>query len=117
MATSQQPVARLGDTSDHGGYIISASARFTCDGILAAHVGDLHVCPRRGHGVTPIVDGSLKVEGFNKYVACIGSSTGCGAIINTGSFSTRVPFNPDGDPDNGFILDDETKAILDQGVM
>ena len=79
-------VARLGDPSSHGGYILSVSTQHSYSGgKLIARVGDLHSCPIKGHGVTPIIatPATTKiVEG--KQVACVGSVTGCGAIITAG---------------------------------
>ncbi len=81
------PLARIGDPSDHGGYIMSVSTTRTyCDGKLIARVGDMHSCPIPGHGVTPIVSapGSiLSVEGA--VAAVVGSKAGCGATISAGS--------------------------------
>jgi uncharacterized Zn-binding protein involved in type VI secretion len=105
---TQQPAARLGDTSNHGGTIITAASNYRCDGIPAARVGDLHFCPRKGHGVTPIVTGSILVRHQGKYVACIGSITGCGAVINVGSPTTRVPYDAFAVPPNAFILDESS---------
>jgi len=78
-------VARLGDPSDHGGVIISSSARTYADGILIARVGDLHDCPIPGHGVTPILTGSPNLEIEGKPAARVGSVCGCGAVISNGS--------------------------------
>ena len=78
-------IARLGDTSDHGGVIISSASLTKVNGILAARVGDLHSCPIPGHGITAITTGSNKFTCEGKIVAVIGSVCGCGATINTGS--------------------------------
>jgi uncharacterized Zn-binding protein involved in type VI secretion len=86
---SQQPVARLGDTSDHGGTIISYGTKFRCDGILVARLGDAHSCPT--HGITSITTASPKVKSEGQFVAAITSEAGCGAKIITGSPSTTVP--------------------------
>lgn len=85
-------IARLGDTSDHGGVIITASENVNADGIGVAREGDLHSCPIPGHGVTPLVSGSTrKVNG--KGVIRIGNSedhAGCGAIITQGSPTVKA---------------------------
>ncbi len=47
------PQARLGDVSSHGGVIITSAVRTMVNGIPVARMGDLHVCPIPGHGVTP----------------------------------------------------------------
>lgn len=81
-------VARLGDSSDHGGTIITAATKTQVEGIMVARVDDLHSCPLPGHGVTPIVSGSaqFKAEGAN--VARTGSFAGCGAMIIGGATKT-----------------------------
>lgn len=84
-------IARYGDSSTHGGTIITCAAVTKVEGQLAARVGDLHSCPIPGHGVTPIVNGSgnFLIEG--SVAAVYGSSTACGAIIIPGdaaSFAT-----------------------------
>ena len=78
-------VARLGDTTDHGGVIITASQTVDANGIRVARKGDLHSCPIPGHGVTAIVTGSSTVDVNGKPVARIGDVTGCGATIVSAS--------------------------------
>jgi uncharacterized Zn-binding protein involved in type VI secretion len=74
-------VARLGDTTDHGGVIITASDDVTVNGIRVARKGDLHSCPIPWHGVTEIVTGCDTIFANGKPVARIGDVTGCGATI------------------------------------
>ncbi|MHB9038473.1 MAG: PAAR domain-containing protein [Armatimonadota bacterium] len=85
MASS---IARLGDTSDHNGVIISAASRTLVNGKPVARKGDMHSCPM--HGVTPIVSGSerLLIEGMP--AARVGDSAACGAIITSGSPNTSA---------------------------
>ncbi len=83
-----RPVARLGDPSNHGGVIISSASRTMANGILVARMGDLHSCPLPGHGVTPIVTGSGKTLVEGRPIARVGDSTGCGAVIASGSQNT-----------------------------
>jgi uncharacterized Zn-binding protein involved in type VI secretion len=77
-------VARLGDTSSHGGTIISASSNLTADGKGVARAGDMHSCPITGHGVTPLSSSSTKTNG-GKSIVRVGDTAGCGAVINSGS--------------------------------
>lgn len=85
-------IARLGDGSSHGGVIISPVATKTrTEGILTARVGDLHVCPVPGHGITPIVSGSGNFRCEGSPTAVNGSITGCGAIIIAGSTVSNAP--------------------------
>lgn len=60
------------------------------NGIPAARKGDLHSCPLKGHGVTPIVTGSARVMIEGKPAARVGDRTGCGAAIAQGSPDTEV---------------------------
>ena len=80
--------ARLGDTSNHGGTIITGASRTMVNGLPVARMGDLHSCPIPGHGVTPIFTGSLTTITEGKPNARIGDVTGCGATIVTGSLDT-----------------------------
>lgn len=98
---AQFPVARLGDTSSHGGYIISVSTTNTrANGTLVARVGDLHFCPIRRHGITPIVNGSGNYRCEGKVTAVVNSVCGCGAKITVGSPDTYAPF----EAGTGFIV-------------
>ena len=83
MAT---PVARLGDTSDHGGAITTSAQHLKVEGELVARVTDTLACPI--HGPNPIETGSphWKVEG--QLVARTGSVTQCGATIIGGATKT-----------------------------
>ena len=82
--------ARLGDSSTHGGTIITGASRTFVNGLPVARMGDLHSCPIPGHGVTPIITGSLTTITEGKPNARIGDVTGCGATIVTGSLDTII---------------------------
>lgn len=82
-----RPQARLGDSSSHGGTIITGSLTTMVDGRPAARMGDKHVCPIPHHGVTPIVTGSLNTTTDGRPNARMGDMTGCGAVIVTGSLN------------------------------
>jgi uncharacterized Zn-binding protein involved in type VI secretion len=84
------PQARLGDSSSHGGMIISSAARTMVNGIPVARMGDLHVCPIPGHGVTSIVTGSATTLTEGQPNARIGDMTACGAVIVTGSPNASI---------------------------
>lgn len=78
-------VARLGDTSSHGGSIISASSDVMANGIGVARAGDSHACPISGHGVTPLSPITSKSMVNGRLVITVGATAGCGATITTGS--------------------------------
>lgn len=81
-------VARIGDTSDHGGVIISSASKTIVEGKLVARVTDRHSCPIPGHGVTQITTGSPQFVAEGQKVARTGSLTGCGAKIIGGATKT-----------------------------
>jgi uncharacterized Zn-binding protein involved in type VI secretion len=76
--------ARLGDTSSHGGTIVSASSDTFVNGIAVARQGDLHSCPLRGHGITPL-NSTSRVLVNGRPVVRVGDTAGCGAIVTVGS--------------------------------
>ena len=84
-------LARLGDTSSHGGVIISGSNTTKDGNKPVAKLGDLHACPIYGHGITPITgpcSPTTKVD--NKKVARVGDMSACGAMITVGSSTTKI---------------------------
>jgi uncharacterized Zn-binding protein involved in type VI secretion len=80
-------IARLGDSSSHGGTIISTNQdnTVTANSIPIAVAGAMHSCPITGHGTTSITPITVKTYINNKLVLTIGAVAGCGAVINTGS--------------------------------
>lgn len=108
---AQQPIVRLGDTSSHGGFIITVYSVSTVDNNLKmARVTDLHFCPRRGHGITPIVNGSGNFRAEGKIVAVRGSVCGCGAIMTMGSSDSYAPLEA---PRGAFIVSSDQ---LNRGI-
>lgn len=83
-------IARLGDTSSHGGTIISASSTVTADGKGIARTGDSHQCPIRGHGTTPLT-GSSSATANGAAIVLVGDTAGCGATITSGSSTSHSP--------------------------
>lgn len=84
-------VIRLGDSTSHGGHVVSVAAtHFTVDGIAVACVGDLCSCPLPGHDDCTIAEGSPQhvIDGIP--VAYEGHKTTCGAslIASCQDFST-----------------------------
>jgi uncharacterized Zn-binding protein involved in type VI secretion len=80
-------IARLGDPSDHGGVIISASTNSFVNGLGIARDGDMHSCPITGHGVTALSSDSTFMVN-SKSVIRVGDKAGCGATITAGSPNT-----------------------------
>jgi uncharacterized Zn-binding protein involved in type VI secretion len=83
-------VIRLGDPTSRGGKVVSVSANhFTVGGVAVARVGDLCMCPMKGHEVCVIAEGSSvhAIDGIA--VAYEGHKTSCGATLfaTIGNFS------------------------------
>ena len=74
-------VVRLGDSSSHGGTVITASSRMRVGGVPVARIGDLHSCPVPGHGVTTITAGAARCKVEGSPVARDGDVVGCGAVL------------------------------------
>jgi uncharacterized Zn-binding protein involved in type VI secretion len=82
------PNCRLGDTSTHGGAIITASHNTRVNGIPEARLGDILLCPL--HGPNPIVTGAPRAQVNGRLIARIGDLTACGAALSSGSHNTRT---------------------------
>lgn len=76
-------IVRLGDTSTHGGEVVTSAAKWTCEGPLIARIGDILACPL--HGPNPIVEGSPKYTCEGSPIARHGDHTTCGASLIAGS--------------------------------
>lgn len=76
-------IACLGDSSDHGGAIISHNQDGTLKvgGVLVAVHGASHSCPITGHGTTSITAITIKSKCNGKLILTYGATSGCGAII------------------------------------
>lgn len=79
-----EKLVRVGDTSDHGGVMISASGRFDIDGREGCVDGDRHQCPIQGHGTTPVRSSTVN-NADGKGILRTGDVAGCGARIITGT--------------------------------
>ena len=80
------PIARLGDTANHGGAITSAASKTKVEGKFVARVGDTFNCAI--HGPTTITTGSPRFNVEGNLVARSGSVCGCGAVIIGGATKT-----------------------------
>ena len=85
--------------------------------LIAACVGDMHVCPIKGHGSSPIMPNgsSILVEG--KPIARVGDVTGCGAVITQGyplAIADGMPVAYLGSPTShgGSIVSGNPRVIL-----
>ena len=79
-------VVRIGDRSDHGGVMVSASGGFTVDGVDGCVSGDLHQCPIRNHNTTPVSSTGTATGASGRGIVRTGDRAGCGAtLIGQGS--------------------------------
>ncbi|WP_082113895.1 PAAR domain-containing protein [Chromobacterium vaccinii] len=76
-----KPVIRLGDPTDHGGNVTSASSTTTMFGKAVALVGDSVSCPQQGHTNCVIVEGDPSWTVGGKGVALQGHKVSCGATL------------------------------------
>lgn len=73
-------LVRLGDKTDHGGEVITASGPQVY-GKKVALVGDKVQCPKDGHGVNAILPGQTRIHITNKQAALHGFKTECGCTL------------------------------------
>lgn len=85
-----RPFILIGDKTDHGGTVISASETSHCEGRGIARIGDQVTCPHKGHGrVTTIATGDPTAIIDGHPAARHGDKTACGAtLIASQSLST-----------------------------
>jgi len=76
-------ICRLGDTSTHGGAIVTSASKSLCEGALIARHTDILACPI--HGPNPIVTHSQKMLCEGLHVARQGDLTACGAALISGA--------------------------------
>lgn len=76
-----QKIIRLGDSTSHGGKVVSATRHVTIGGIPVARLGDKCTCPKCGHNNCVIVagDSAWTIEGIP--VALEGHKISSGAVL------------------------------------
>lgn len=74
-------VIRLGDTTDHGGKVITAEQKWTLCGRPIARIGDHVICPLCDNKIYEIVEGDEKIALFGQPAAFEGHRTSCGARL------------------------------------
>ncbi|WP_426715335.1 PAAR domain-containing protein [Chromobacterium violaceum] len=74
-------VIRIGDPTDHGGNVTSASSTTSMFGKAVALVGDSVSCPKQGHVNCVIVEGDPSWTVGGKGVALEGHKVSCGATL------------------------------------
>lgn len=74
-------IIRLGDPTDHGGQVVSASSTTTIFGKPVALIGDAVTCPKQGHVNCTIIEGDPSWTIGGKGVALEGHKVSCGATL------------------------------------
>lgn len=74
-------IIRLGDSTSHGGKVVSATSHMTVGGLPVARLGDKCTCPKRGHNNCVIVEGDTNwtIDGIP--VALEGHKLSCGGVL------------------------------------
>ena len=77
---SNKAAIRLGDSTTHGGKVISATSRYVLHGIAVAKEGDMTHCPqcKGDYAILPTL-GAVTENG--KTLAFEGTGTACGATL------------------------------------
>ena len=119
-----QKIIRLGDSTSHGGKVVSATSHMTVGGIPIARLGDKCTCPKRGHNNCVIVEGdpNWTVDGIP--VALEGHKTSCGAVLvssapntgreDVGGIATSFEPATSNMPANLLSLAGEKKAVTQE---
>lgn len=71
----------LGDKTTHGGEVISASSTMIVNGKKVALIGDKVSCPKKGHGINAIIEGSFEWIFDGKAVVIDGCHCECGCQV------------------------------------
>lgn len=69
--------------------MITAGGKARNRGLNICVDGDVHSCPQRGHGNTPVTATSDSVKSNGKLILRVGDRAGCGAVITSGSPDMR----------------------------
>ncbi|HIE4239695.1 PAAR domain-containing protein [Serratia quinivorans] len=71
----------LGDNTTHGGEVISASSTMIVNAKKVALIGDKISCPKDGHGINSIIEGSAEWISDGKAVVVDGCRCECGCQV------------------------------------
>lgn len=74
-------VIRLGDSTSHGGKVVSATSHMIVGGVPVARLGDKCTCPKHGHNNCVIVEGDPNWTIDGVPVALEGHKISCGAVL------------------------------------
>lgn len=74
-------VIRIGDTTTHGGKVLTGEDRMPVMGRPVARIGDMVWCPQCDNKEYPIIEGSKTIQIFGRGVSFEGDRTACGATL------------------------------------
>lgn len=74
-------VIRVGDSTSHGGKVVTGRDGSTVMGRAVACVGDRCTCPQSGHNDCVIIEGDQSVLVSGRAVAFDGHKISCGATL------------------------------------
>lgn len=78
----------LGDSTSHGGKVITASSSYDIDGRPAALLHDLVSCPE--HGDNPIIEASDSLLDEDRPIVVDRCRTRCGSYVIAGSSGVSI---------------------------
>jgi uncharacterized Zn-binding protein involved in type VI secretion len=116
-----KPFIVLGDTTSHGGRVITADYSWNISGKPVARVGDLTVCPRC-KGTFPITTGAPDSLSMGQAPARHGDRTACGAILissqtlSTWSDESSMSGNAHGEQNDTTITSIAVAAVTSSGI-
>lgn len=83
-------LVHINDTSDHGGYMITANGTVRAEGLRLCIEGDIHRCPLFGHGDTVVHTSTTRIRTNRKGMIRDGDYAECGArIIGSGRITAK----------------------------
>ena len=80
----------LGDSTTHGGKVITASSKIIVDGKNVAVVGDRVSCPIAGHGTSQIVEGMPQRTCGGRAVVVDGCQCQCGCRVLSSATNSTI---------------------------
>lgn len=111
-------VIQLGDSTTHGGKVITASSGVFYDGIPIARVGDSVTCPLC-KGVYTITSGAPSAFDHEVQIARNGDSVSCGAKLIAGSAAatSRAQSAPSAGSDPSLVSQEDANAMPEPSPM
>ena len=85
-------VIRIGDTTTHGGKVLTGDERMPVMGKPVARIGDMVWCPKCLSANYVIIEGNNKMKTFGRQVAFEGDRTACGAMLISSLRNGSSPF-------------------------